>query len=93
MEDENDNITTMTTATTKIKNGSITLPEELRKQWTGADVYISGEKNTLFIKRLSKPALTLKEMLHEFREAARKTKLSKKDAESAVRETRKEIYA
>jgi len=82
----------MTTKTTKVKNGTITLPKGVRKAWKGAEVYLDVEGDTILIKRLSRPALTLKEMMDELREAARKTKLSKKDVEEAIREVRKEMY-
>lgn len=77
---------------TKVKNGTITLPEKFRKSWKGAEVFITGEKDTILIKRLTRPTLTFKEMIDEFYQAARKTKLSKKEVEEAIRSVRREIY-
>jgi len=82
----------MTTQTTKVKNGTITLPKKFRKAWKKAAVYIDITGDTIFIKRLTKPALTFKEMMDEFYQVARKTKLSKKEVEKALREVRKEVY-
>lgn len=82
----------MNPQTTKVKNGKITLPRELRKSWEKADVFIEFSGDTIFIKRLSKPTLTLKEMMDKFRWAARKTSLSRKDVEKAIQEVRKETY-
>jgi len=78
----------MGNATIKIKNDSIPLPSNLKKEWRGAEVYITGQEDTLSIKRLAKPAVSLGEMLSEFRKAARKTKLSKREVTEAIAEVR-----
>lgn len=41
----------MTTKTAKLKNGIITLPRELRKDWKGPEVFVWSERDTLVIKR------------------------------------------
>jgi len=82
----------MTKQTTKVKNGRITLPKKLQKTWEEAEVFIDISGDTILIKRLTQPALSLKEMMDEFQRAARKTKLSKKEVEKALREIRKELY-
>jgi hypothetical protein len=43
------------TTTTTIQNGIVTLPEQLRQVWRNAQVYITGEKDTIVIKRLRTP--------------------------------------
>ena len=83
----------MATTITKVRNGTITLPKELRKTWKGAEIYIDAIGDTIFIKRLTRPGISFKEMLNEFRRAARKTKLSKKVVEKSLRDVKKEIYA
>lgn len=45
----------MTTQTTKIKNGTIVLPEELRKSWKMAEVFVFPSDDTLIIKKVQKP--------------------------------------
>jgi len=82
----------MATQTTKVKNGTIVLPRKFRKAWKKAEVYIDITGDTILIKRLTKPTLTFKEMMNEFYQAARKTRLYKKDVEEAIREVRKEVY-
>lgn len=82
----------MAIQTTKVKNGTIVLPRQFRKSWKKAEVYLNIAGDTILIKRLTKPALTFKEMMDELRRAARKTKLLKKDVEEAIREVRQEIY-
>jgi len=77
---------------TKIENGKIVLPKKLRKIWREAKVLIDASQDMISIKRLSKPALTFKQMLDEFQQATRKAKLSKKDMEKVLQEVRKEIY-
>ena len=63
---------------TKIENGKIVLPKKLRKIWREAKVLIDASQDMISIKRLSKPALTFKQMLNEFQQAVRKTELFKK---------------
>lgn len=45
----------MTTQTTKVRNGNISLPEEIRKSWKGADVFIFPSNDTLIVKKIQKP--------------------------------------
>lgn len=81
----------MTTQTAKVKNGTIVLPKKFRKAWKKADVFMNISGDTILIKRLTQPALSLKEMMDEFRQVARKTKLSKKDVATAIQEVRREF--
>lgn len=82
----------MATQTTKVKNGKIALPKKFCKSWKGAEVFIEVSGDTISIKRLTKPALTFKEMMNEFRQVARETKLSKKEVEKVLRRVRRETY-
>ena len=45
----------MNTQTTKVKNGTITLPKEFRKSWKGADVFLFSSADTLIVKKVQKP--------------------------------------
>lgn len=45
----------MTTKTTKVKNGTITLPKEFRKSWKEAEVFIFPSTDTLIVKKIQKP--------------------------------------
>lgn len=42
----------MTTKILKIKSGRVALPRELRKYWSQADVMVSGNRDTLVLKRM-----------------------------------------
>lgn len=75
----------MVTQTTKIKNGTITLPKGIRKSWRGAEVLIYGEGDTLIIKRIQPPSFP--EMLEEFRKIGKY--ITKKDVEDAIKKVRK----
>ena len=79
----------MKSVTTKIKNGSLELPKEIEQTWNNAEVFVIPSQDSLFVKRLSKPALSLSNMLEKFRKAAKNTKLKKKDVEEAIRNVRR----
>ena len=74
----------VTTGTSKIKNGRIELPEELLASWADADIYISGERDRISIKRLSSPAL--EDMLDEMNDVG--AQISQHDVDSALRSAR-----
>lgn len=46
----------MTIQTTKIENGTITLPSPLQEQWTKAKVLIFPFNDSLIIKKLEEPS-------------------------------------
>lgn len=46
----------MEQTTTTIQNGTILLPEKLRQAWQNVPVYITGERDTIIIKRLRAPS-------------------------------------
>jgi hypothetical protein len=75
----------MTSQTTTVKNGAIKLPEELRTLWENAEVYISGERDNISIKRLSAPPLS--SMLDEMNKAGQD--ISADDINDALRTARK----
>lgn len=74
----------MTVKTGKIKNGVIQLPQELRSAWEDADVYITGERDRISIKRLTSPSLDT--MLDEMNKAGKN--LKKTDLDDALRAAR-----
>lgn len=78
----------MVTKTAKIKNGTLTLPTELLKSWRNAEVYLTGERDNIFIKRLSKSALSLGEMINEFRKIGKN--IVRKDLDEAIQIVRRE---
>lgn len=45
----------MANQTTKIKNGIIVLPKELKKSWKGAEVFIFPSDDTLVVKKIQRP--------------------------------------
>ncbi len=71
----------METQITKIKNGSIQLPKELRSSWKGSKVWMDAVGDTLVVKRLTRPSFG--EMLKGFRSAGKG--LSHKDIADAAR--------
>ena len=71
----------MITQTTTIKNGNIALPKEFQKAWKKAEIFITGEKDTILIKRLVAPPIS--DMINEFREVGKN--ISKKDVENAIK--------
>lgn len=74
----------MTTQTTKVRNGNITLPEKIRKSWKGADILLQISDDNIFIKKLQIPSFF--DMLKEFRRIGKK--FSKKDVEDAIKYAR-----
>ncbi|MFH0856860.1 MAG: hypothetical protein V1860_03100 [bacterium] len=72
----------------KIQDGVIVLPKKIQRYWQGASIYFDAGKDFISIKRLSKPNLTFDEMLDEFSDAARKTKLFKKDVNQTLKKIR-----
>lgn len=75
----------MVTQTTKVKNGTIILPKEFRKSWKEAEVFISGEKDTIIMKRIKAPSFL--EMLKEFREIGKS--ITKKEVREAIKWARR----
>lgn len=77
-----------TSTIAEIKNGVIVLPKKIQKSWQGTKIYIDFSRDIISIKKLSKSNLAFKDMLDEFSSAARKTKLSKKDTNKALKQIR-----
>ena len=80
-----DILKSMVTQTVKIKNGSIALPERLRKFWKGAEVFITGEKDTLVIKKIVKP--TLSQLRPKLKQLGKI--ITQKDIKKAILEVRR----
>lgn len=74
----------MMAQTATIKDGTIKLPKELRSVWENAEVYITGQRDHISIKRLSSAPLNA--MLDELNEAGRD--LSQGDVDEALRAAR-----
>lgn len=76
---------------TKIQNGAVILPREIQKNWQGTKVWLDVSQDTISIKKLAKPILTLKEMMDEFYRAAQQTKLSPKNTKRLLQTLRKKF--
>ncbi len=60
--------------TTTVQDGAVVLPERLRDAWQNAPVYITGEKDTIVIKRLRAPQFS--QMLDAMNDAGKNIPLS-----------------
>ncbi len=75
----------MTTQTTKVKNGRITLPKELRKKWKGVEVITQTSDDTIVIKKIEKPAFW-----KTWEKVGKISKgITKKDIKEAITQARK----
>lgn len=74
----------MTTQTGKVKNGAIKLPQELRSLWENAEVYISGERDRISIKRLTSAPLS--QMLDDLNKAGKD--ISQEDIDEALKSSK-----
>jgi hypothetical protein len=45
----------MAQATAKVKNGSITLPDNLKKSWKGEEVFVFSNEDTVIFKKTLEP--------------------------------------
>lgn len=68
------------------------MPQSVSNLWADADVEIFADKDRLIIRNAETEALSLKEMMDAFRDAAQKTGLREQDALSVVRDVRKQMY-
>lgn len=85
----------MSSTTTTIRNGSVPLPKEIGWKWRNRKVRITDTPNSLLIEPLAlvgRSPFSLSEMAREFRKAARKTGLQKKDIAAEIKRVRKELY-
>lgn len=82
----------MTTTLLKVKNGTITLPKPWQKSWERTEVALFGRGDTLTIKRVSPPALSLSEMMRLMQKNARQAGITKRDVDDAVRRARRKTY-
>ena len=74
----------MINKTATIKNGAIILPKELQKTWKRTQIFITGDKETLTIKKITKPTLSnLRPKLKQLGKI-----ISQKDIEKTIQETR-----
>ena len=72
------------TTATKVKNGSIALPTELRNAWKDAEVFVRSSDDTIIVKRIRKaPFWTTWEKLR-----VGGKKINRKDVNDAIQWTR-----
>ena len=76
---------------TKIKNGKITLPKELRKEWKEGEVVFMNGPDGFFIRSITAPSLTV--IAKRLSKAASKAGITPKDVADAVALARKKVYA
>lgn len=76
---------------TKIKNGKITLPKELRKEWNEGEVVFTRSPNGFLVKSITPPSLTVS--AKRLTKAAKKAGLTANDVTRAVVWARKQTYA
>jgi hypothetical protein len=71
------------TQLTKVANGSILLPPQVRKSWREADIYVSASDDTIVAKRLFKSGdLFNADTVKKLRRLGRK--ITRRDLEAAV---------
>lgn len=70
------------------KNGTITLPKKIQKDWRGADIYMFVSDDTTILKRIYNPSLS--DLEPKLKKLGRLIK--QKDIDEAVKEVRKELY-
>lgn len=79
----------MTTASATIKNNILTLPEEMKPDWSEADVAICGDAKVLIVKkRIFAKRRQLSDFGKRLRAAGRS--ISMRDIKNAVRSVRRE---
>jgi len=78
----------MATTITKVKDGSITLPKEMKQAWKNAEVFMIPSGDSLFLKRVKKPSL--KGLEKKLRQAGKL--ITDKDINEAVKWARKKAY-
>jgi len=76
---------------TKIRNGKITLPKELRKEWNEGEVVFTRSSGGFLVKSLTPPSLTAS--AQRLTKAAKKIGLTAKDVTQAVAWARKQTHA
>ena len=76
---------------TKIKNGKITLPKELQKEWKQGEVVFMPAPGGFLAKSITPPSLGA--MANRLSKAAGKARITAKDVGDAVAWARKKTYA
>ena len=75
----------MTSQTTKIKNGIIVLPPNLRRAWKEGEVFIFPNKDTLIIKKLQRSVSRLSKIASKISSK----RMSQKEIEKEIQAFRK----
>jgi hypothetical protein len=78
------------TLITKIRNGKITLPKELRQEWNDGEVVVMRSASGFFVKSLTPPSLTA--VARRLTRAARQRGIKPSDVTRAVAWARKKTY-
>lgn len=76
---------------TKIKNGKITLPKELRKEWNEGEVVFTRSPSGFLVKSITPPSLTVASK--RLSKAAKQAGITAQDITQAVARARKKVYA
>ena len=76
---------------TKIKNGKITLPKELRDEWKNGEVVFMPSAGGFLAKSITPPSLTV--ISKKLSKAAAKAGITPKDVNKAIAWARKESNA
>lgn len=75
----------------KIRNGKITLPGELRKEWNEGEVVVMRSPGGFFVKSLTPPSLTV--AAQQLSRVAQRRGITARDVAKAVVRARKQVYA
>ena len=76
---------------TKIRNGKIALPKELRKEWNEGEVVFMRSPGGFLVKSITPPALTA--TAKRLTKAAKQASITSQDVTQAVAWARKQTYA
>lgn len=82
----------MTSTTTLTKDGSlrVKLPKEMQQEWRAAKISVRVSSDTVVIQKTPQVAQkTFSEMLDEFQKTVKKTGITRKDVNDAVRWARR----
>ena len=75
--------------TTVSKDGSLKLPKSARHAWKGTAVSVRTSSSAIVIQRVQKSKPSFGEMLDEIQKAVKKTGVTPKDVDAAIRWARR----
>lgn len=79
----------MTQTTLKVKNGTITLPKELKSNWKNASVFLRVSPDTVVLKKIQRPS-SFWNTWQKMKPASKN--IRKKDIDDAVSWARRKKY-